>query len=85
VEVTAYAPQTACRLGMDEDKVVGIISEAIVAGDLVQLQWLLRVGVEATWGDYDGRTPLHVAAAEGNFSAVSLSFSMAKRTQLKFD
>eukprot|EP00983_Pelagomonas_calceolata_P132370 1161862-Pelagomonas_calceolata.AAC.7 len=29
-------------------------------------------GVEATWGDYDGRTPLHFAARESNIAAVGV-------------
>ncbi|KAF5828007.1 hypothetical protein DUNSADRAFT_18367 [Dunaliella salina] len=60
------------KLGMDEGKTVGIITEAVIAGDLPELRSLLSIGVEATWGDHDGRTPLHFAAAEGNIAAVEV-------------
>eukprot|EP00967_Tisochrysis_lutea_P138374 scaffold249592_cov22-Tisochrysis_lutea.AAC.2 len=34
-------------------------------------------GVEATWGDHDGRTPLHFAAGEGNIAAVGVPYKGA--------
>ncbi|KAF5828597.1 ankyrin repeat-containing domain protein [Dunaliella salina] len=60
------------KLGMDEDKTACILTESVIAGDVQQLRSLLKIGVEATWGDFDGRTPLHFAARESNIAAVEV-------------
>jgi ankyrin repeat protein len=44
----------------------------VFSGDLPLLRRLLRCGLAADAGDYDRRTALHVAAAEGNLAAVRL-------------
>ena len=38
--------------------------------DTVALEQLHRAGAKYESGDYDGRTPLHVAASEGNIKTV---------------
>ena len=42
----------------------------VFSGDLPQLRRLLRCGLTVDAGDYDKRTALHIAAAEGNPQAV---------------
>jgi ankyrin repeat protein len=37
------------------------------------LRRMLRAGAPVNFGDYDGRTPLHISAAEGNAVMVSAS------------
>jgi hypothetical protein len=44
---------------------------AVYDGDMPLLRRLLRAGANPDAGDYDKRTPLHIAAAEGNLPAVS--------------
>mmetsp|Transcript_24690 Transcript_24690/g.67287 ORF Transcript_24690/g.67287 Transcript_24690/m.67287 type:complete len:935 (+) Transcript_24690:138-2942(+) len=71
-EVIDVLQRYDAKLGMDEDMTAGILTEAVIAGDLQQLRALLKIGVEATWGDFDGRTPLHFAARESNIAAVEV-------------
>lgn len=44
----------------------------IANGDVEQLDTLLSNGADPEEGDYDMRSPLHVAAAEGRFTCVDL-------------
>jgi ankyrin repeat protein len=37
------------------------------------LQRFLMAGADVNIGDYDNRTPLHIAAAEGNLKIVSIT------------
>ncbi|MBK8260988.1 MAG: asparaginase [Nannocystis sp.] len=43
-----------------------------VAGDLTGIGLLLDAGADPSSGDYDRRTPLHLAAAEGHSAAIAL-------------
>ena len=47
-----------------------LLCAAVFEGDLKLLRRLLRAGADVNAGDYDQRTALHVAAAEGNLAAV---------------
>lgn len=49
-----------------------LMSTCVVESDLVGLRRLLAAGARPDWCDYDGRAPLHVAAAEGNLAAVQV-------------
>lgn len=48
-------------------------AQAVVDGELALLRRYLTAGADPNWGDYDGRAPLHVAAAEGSVVAVQVS------------
>ena len=52
---------------------------AVFEGDLPLLRRLLQAGASADTCDYDKRTALHIAAAEGNLPAVQspTSFSLS--------
>eukprot|EP00983_Pelagomonas_calceolata_P081987 1155773-Pelagomonas_calceolata.AAC.7 len=51
-------PLAFAKLGMDEDKAAGILTEAVIAGDLQQLRSLLKVGM---WScKHHCARPLHV-------------------------
>lgn len=60
------------RLGKDSDRVAmaSQLCTAVFEGDLPLLRRLIRAGAAADAGDYDRRTALHIAAAEGNTAAV---------------
>ena len=45
----------------------------VFEGNLPLLRRLIRAGAAADAGDYDKRTALHIAAAEGNTAAVKIS------------
>ena len=55
---------------------------ACLQGDLKLMARLLKAGADVNAGDYDKRTPLHIAAAEVNLTAVgskALPLSCSKR------
>jgi glutaminase len=43
---------------------------AAAQGDISEMQQLMAIGVDLNESDYDGRTPLHLAASEGQSDAV---------------
>ncbi|GLC57329.1 hypothetical protein PLESTB_001212500 [Pleodorina starrii] len=59
-------------LNMDPMKIAGIVCTAVYDGDLVKLRRLLRSGAPPDACDYDKRSALHIAGAEGNLAAVKL-------------
>lgn len=59
-----------CRLGVDGTQLAGPMCEAVTTGDVLLLQRFLLAGAPADVCDYDRRCALHIAAAEGNLSAV---------------
>ena len=59
-----------CRLAIDSLDLAGRLCSAVFKGDVVLLQRLLKAGAPPKTADYDGRTALHVAAAEGHMGAV---------------
>jgi hypothetical protein len=46
---------------------------AVFDGDMPLLRRLLHAGASPNVGDYDKRTALHIAAADGNLPAVSVT------------
>ncbi|GLC44798.1 hypothetical protein PLESTB_001212800 [Pleodorina starrii] len=59
-------------LGAGGLTVAGIMCTAVFEGDLVKLRRLLRSGAPPDACDYDKRSALHIAGAEGNLAAVKL-------------
>jgi glutaminase len=49
--------------------------EAANQGDLMAVQYLLSIGADPSSGDYDRRTPLHLAAAGGHLDVVQVLLS----------
>jgi ankyrin repeat protein len=49
---------------------------AVFEGDMLLLKHLIMAGVNVNSGDYDKRTALHIAAADGNLGAVSNSIAI---------
>lgn len=47
-----------------------LLCSAVSVGDLALLRRLLHAGAHPNTGDYDGRTALHIAAADCNLPVV---------------
>ena len=64
--------KTDPRLQKNESKMRGVMAlvDAASRGDLFEVQKLVSVGIDINDGDYDDRTPLHLAASEGHSNVV---------------
>lgn len=60
------------KLGKDGVDSASLMCRLVYEGDLKLLRRLLMAQVDVNVGDYDLRTPLHIAASEGNLPAVEL-------------
>ena len=58
------------RLAVGSLELAGRLCTAVFQGNVVMLRRLLHAGAPPGTADYDGRTCLHIAAAEGNLGAV---------------
>lgn len=59
------------RLQMSSITMSAHLCTCVFEGDLTLLRRLLRAGADPDAADYDKRTALHIAAADGNLAAVS--------------
>jgi ankyrin repeat protein len=69
---SAYDQDLNALLDLGSDALTTKLCEAAAAGDLAEVRNFLSLGADATLADYDGRTALHLAAAEGHLSVVKL-------------
>ncbi|XP_026443330.1 potassium channel SKOR-like [Papaver somniferum] len=53
------------HIGKQEGELALKVNSAAYHGDLYHLKRLIRAGADPSKTDYDGRTPLHIAASEG--------------------
>ena len=58
------------ELCMPESLAASVLCQAVFDGDIVLLKRLLRAGIQVDAVDYDQRAATHIAAAEGNASAL---------------
>ena len=64
--------QTSAEIkGIKDVLFPSIICSAVYKGDLKTMEELEKRGAGVTGADYDMRTPLHVAASEGNVEVVA--------------
>ncbi|KAJ4792944.1 potassium channel protein [Rhynchospora pubera] len=59
------------HIGKQEAELALRVNSAAFYGDLYQLKSLIRAGADPKKTDYDGRSPLHLAAMKGNEDIVS--------------
>ena len=57
--------------------------QACASGDLAQVEEITGAGVDVNCADYDDRTPLHLAAAEGRGPIVALLLEKGARADVK--
>lgn len=70
------------RLDVEADRVIAMIWAAS-KGDLTAIQRLVARGVNIDGADYDGRTPLHLAACEGHTHIVKYLINYGVNRNLK--
>lgn len=60
------------QLCLAEARAASILCQAVFDGDIMLLSRLIRAGANVNAGDYDKRTAVHIAAAEGNVAALKV-------------
>lgn len=70
IDVLLAHGAAARGLGIDENAVSGLLCSAAEAKDAELIALYIKAGAPCDAGDYDKRTALHLAAAEGNSSIV---------------
>ncbi len=70
--------KTNPRLMKNEEKMKGIMAaiDAASRGDLHEIKRLVANGIDLNDGDYDMRTPMHLAAAEGRIDVIHYFISL---------
>ena len=64
--------ENGATLCMDESQAAGKLCAFINDGDILSLRRLLKANIQVNAADYDKRTGAHIAAAEGNLTAMKL-------------
>jgi hypothetical protein len=70
--ITLMAQHEGHMALVSPSELVNKMCESAAAGDCSQLKNLIAAGGDVRKGDYDGRTPLHLAAREGKVEAIEL-------------
>lgn len=68
-EIMEILIKHGAKLCMDSHKAASFLCEAVFKGDIPLLRRLLKARLPVNSGDYDKRTPAHIASAEGNVAA----------------
>ncbi|GFH16117.1 uncharacterized protein HaLaN_12477, partial [Haematococcus lacustris] len=69
MEVMEVLLDAGAVLGLDDTAAASLLCKTVIDGDVAKLKQWLKAGVPVNVCDYDNRTPLHVAASEGNLYA----------------
>ena len=87
-DAVKYVRELAAKLLYDHggklnlDFASGALCEAAAEGDLLRLRLLAENGTDVRAGDYDRRTALHLASAEGQL--VSVDFLLSSKAELNY-
>ena len=68
----SFLLEHGAALCMTDNLAASILCQAVFDGDILMLNRLLKAGIQVNAADYDGRTAAHIAAAEGNVSAIKV-------------
>jgi len=60
------------KLCMNDSLAASVLDQAVFDGDILLLRRLLMAKIQVDASDYDKRTAVHIAAAEGNLAALKL-------------
>ena len=60
------------ELCMEEATAASVLCQTVFNGDTLLLKRLLKAKIQVNAGDYDRRTAVHIAAAEGNLVALKV-------------
>jgi ankyrin repeat protein len=58
------------QLARSEGLAASTLCQVVCNGDIMTLRRLLKAGIQVNAADYDKRTAVHIAAAEGNVAAM---------------
>lgn len=61
---------------LGEEAMIALLNEACSSGDLEEVKTLIRHGADPLGSDYDGRSPVHLAAASGRTSVLDYLYSV---------
>jgi len=74
-EIAKMLREAGAKMGQASAEIDGEVMRCAAANDVQKLSQLLDSGASANCKDYDGRTPLHIAVAEGHSECVQLLLS----------
>ena len=70
-EPTLTALRVRCRLRFEEIRAASELCTAAAQGNVDLIRRYIRAGINVDAADYDKRTALHIAAADGSLEVVS--------------
>ena len=74
-EVAKILQESGAKMGQASAEIDGEVMRLVATNDVAKLSQLLSAGASPNCKDYDGRTPLHIAVAEGHKECVALLLS----------
>jgi len=77
-EVVDYITKNGGKRGTRQDATIADLCDAASKGDVESMLDFIKQGVDVDAGDYDKRTPLHLAASEGLMEVVKLLIEQGK-------